>query len=838
MLIQVTDHFARSLNLYYDFQARVVKATDPLAKVYTFAYDEASSVVLAGQQAGQNLTSVKFPDLHTRLYHYNEQNNTGSTNLPNALTGITDENNIRFATYQYDSLSRAVSSELAGGVSKHSVAYNADGSSIVTDPLNTARTYTYQSVLGVPHTAGISGSACPSCGPASATYDINGFAASRTDWKGNVTTYTRLDPYGRLDLETSRTEASGSAVARTITTLWHATFRLPALITEPNRTTAFTYDSAGNMLTKTVTDVAAGRSRVWTYTYSAIGQVLTVNGPRTDVADVTTYAYYANTDANVGKRGNVATITNALSHVTTINTYDTNGRPLTITDPNAAVTTLTWSPRGWLTSRALGTETTTYTYDFAGQLTKVTLPDAAYLQYTYDNAHRLTQIQDNLGNKIAYTLDNMGNRTQEDVRDPTNVLKQTRSRVYSSLNRLYQDIGGTSPATQITQYGYDNQGNLATVTDPLNHVTTNAYDALNRLIQVTDPLLGVTQYALNDKDQLTGVTDPRNNATTYSVDALDNINNQVSPDTGTTTNTYNAAGNVLTSQDAKGQTTTYTYDALNRVTLATYHDASSAVYAYDTGTNGKGKLISLTEKNPAGTMVTKTVYTYNAKGRLLTDTRTIGGVNYAVSYAYNATTGRLTSMTYPGANVLAYTYNSIGKITQITWTPSGAAAQTLASSITYHPFGGMKALTFGNTQTYSRTFDLDGRIAGFTVAGIAQTVSFDAASRVTGSTYFPNAAQSVTYGYDNLDRLNYTLTPATNYGFTYDANGNRTTKTVGTGTKTYSYPTTNNKLSGVTGGEAGPTPTMPMDRSPRTAPTPTPTIFAGASSARVRCSAP
>ena len=90
-----------------------------------------------------------------------------------------------------------------------------------------------------------------------------------------------------------------------------------------------------------------------------------------------------------------------------------------------------------------------------GQLTKVTLPDGSYLSYTYDTAHRLTGMQDNLGNKIAYTLDAMGNRTQEQVFDPANNLAQTRSRVYSNLNRLYQEIGA---AGQTTQYSLRRPG--------------------------------------------------------------------------------------------------------------------------------------------------------------------------------------------------------------------------------------------------------------------------------------------------------------------------------------------------------------------------------------------
>ena len=42
----------------------------------------------------------------------------------------------------------------------------------------------------------------------------------------------------------------------------------------------------------------------------------------------------------------------------------------------------------------------------------------------------------------------------------------------------------TAPTTAVTQYGYDNNGNLTTTTDPLGRVTTSSYDALNRLLSV------------------------------------------------------------------------------------------------------------------------------------------------------------------------------------------------------------------------------------------------------------------------------------------------------------------------------------------------------------------
>ena len=124
-----------------------------------------------------------------------------------------------------------------------SLVYNADGSTTVTDALGTARTYQFQTILGV----------VKSQRPIptrrfrlrrlriGASYDANGNVASRTDFNGNRTDYS----YDLTrNLETSRTEgltASGAATpaTRTITTVWHPTLRLPVQITNGNQQTTY-----------------------------------------------------------------------------------------------------------------------------------------------------------------------------------------------------------------------------------------------------------------------------------------------------------------------------------------------------------------------------------------------------------------------------------------------------------------------------------------------------------------------------------------------------------------------------------------------------------------------
>ena len=822
LLLRVADNFGRTLSFKYDIKKPVQRVTDPAGNVYVFGYTWPSYM---------NLIWLYFPDAKYPQYSWNESANTSGANLPNALTGIIDENNSRTSTFKYSTNEWAISTERAGAVERYTITYNADGSAAVVDPLNSSRTYSFQNILNRQKLTGITGAVGPAYGPAVQTFDANGNPASKTDWNGNRTNFT----YDLTrNLETQRVEGLTSAggttpQTRTISTEWHATFRLATRIAEPLRLTTYAYNGDGGascgyktdgttlvpgiVCSKTIqvtTDAdgslgfgatLTGQPRTWTYTYNPNGFVLTVNGPRTDVTDQTSYAYYADNDADFGKRGNVSSITNAAGHVTNITAYNAHGQPLTIVDSNGLTTTLTYDLRRRLKTRNVGGEVTTYDYDFAGPLIKVTLPDGSFLRYCYDGAHRLTAMSDGAatncsdGNRISYTLDAMANRTLEQVRDPKGVLAQTRSRVYSNLNRLFQEVGAVTG--EVTEYGYDNQGNVTSAKDALNHITGNQYDYLNRLKQVTDPGTGVTLYGYNGLDALTSVTDPRTLVTTYSLDGLGNLVQQASPDTGTTVNTYDAAGNLAMQTDAKNQVTTYAYDALNRVTLVTFHNGWTQTYIYDQGSNGLGRLTSIEERNPSGNVVVLTQYVYNQKGRLTSDTRTVNSIAYATGYSYDSY-GRLSGMTYPSGRTVAYSFDPQGRVNQITTTKVGGTQQTLVLSVQYHPFGAVKGYTLGNGQVYTRTVDQDGRIASYTLGTSTYNITFDKASRITGIAESGNPSNANTYGYDVLDRLTSATLPSATFGYTYDAVGNRQTKSIGAATDTYAYEASSNRLSSIT----------------------------------------
>ena len=454
LIIRVTDSFGKSLNFTYDSASRISTMTDPAGQVYRYSYD-----------ASGNLKTVTYPDETPldvtdnpkKTYVYGsdpeETANTGDVLQANLLTGIIDESGVRYATYRYDANGKAISTEHAGGVEKYSLSYSADGSSTtVTDPLGSVRTSQFTTLLGVVKPVSHSQPAGSGCAASASalTYDANGNIASRTDFNGHRTNYS----YDlSRNLETSRTEGLTAAGAttpetRTITTAWHPTFRLPVAITEPGLQTTYQYDTKGQMTLKSLKDLATNQTQTWTtdYTYSAAGLLLqkVEDGPRTDISDQTTYDYYPETAAcnggHLGCRGQLQQVTDALGHVTSLTRYSPHGLPEVITDANGRTTTLTYDVRQRLIAADVGGELTTYTYDPAGLMTRVTVPNGAFLTYRYDDAHRLIEIKDSWGNTRTYTLDAMGNRIKEDLTDPNGQLARTQSRVYDALSRLQHVI--------------------------------------------------------------------------------------------------------------------------------------------------------------------------------------------------------------------------------------------------------------------------------------------------------------------------------------------------------------------------------------------------------------
>ena len=826
LLLTVTDPNGRALSFTYDSSKYINSVALPDGGTLAYGHDPIG-----------NLTSITFPDTHVLQYLYNEPTWTNNANLPHSLTGSIDESGNRFENTAYQSNNQAFFSSFTNGVDVTSYTTNL-GSPTITTPLGNKVTFDYAKEVGQLRFIDYDFGSNP-CGNEcnqpwkSLNHDSNGYVSQETDLNGNVTAITN----NSIGLETQRIEAQGKPEQRTINTTWDNNLRAPLTRQTLNANgtavaqSAWVYNVRGQALATCEMDpavpaaasytcnntgtVPAGvRRTVMTYCDAVdstqcpvIGLLLTQKGPRTDVDDTTTFSYYMD-DNVLHRHGDLATVTDALGHQTTYIGYDGAGRVTTMVDQNGAVSILSYTPRGWLASRTIGTaleSTTNYTYTPFGAVETITDPDGVVITYGYDDAHRLTTITDGQGNAIQYTLDVSGNRTAENVyRSGGTTPVRSLTRQFNKLGELVKTIDGLNHTVfdASATGSYDQNGNLVQSSDGLSIKRKQTVDGLNRVVSSVDNFGGTdvatqnttTGVAYDALDRVTGVTDPTNLVTQYTYDGLSNQTALQSPDTGSSSDTFDAAGNRLTHTDARGVVSTSTYDALNRILTTSYADATlNVTYHYDEtyldigcpGSGGytHGRLTRVVEN------AVTTTYCYDDRGNVSEKQQLQGSNNDITTYTYTPA-DRLSQITYPSGTVVQYGRDALGQITSVTATPSGGAGQTVVSGATYLPFGPIASYTLGNGQVVTRNYDANYRIVDLTSPTFNLHFTRDVMGNVASLGDAPGVpTPTETYTYDPLYRLTGVNDGlgAVIESYTYNKTGDRLSKTSTGGLATGAY---------------------------------------------------
>ncbi len=337
------------------------------------------------------------------------------------------------------------------------------------------------------------------------TFDASGNRTSRDDFNGYRVCYayepsrhlesTRVEGLvggssGAVCTSVTNAGATLPAGARKVSTQWHPDWSRATRLAEPGKITTYVYNGQSDpfasgatascapaaatlpggkpiaVLCKQVEQATTDANGAFGFaasaepgvsarttlrTYNQYGQVLTETDP---TGNTTSYGYYTDTsfassapDAEGHTVGDLATVTSPPTAgrpqglTTSYNTYNRNGKVRQIADPNGVATTYLYDARQRLTSTTTAGQTTNYEYWPTGLPKKVTQPDGSFMSYGYDDANRLTSITDNLGNSVTYTLDTLGNRTAEEVKDPSNVLRRSLARDIDALGRVQQVTG-------------------------------------------------------------------------------------------------------------------------------------------------------------------------------------------------------------------------------------------------------------------------------------------------------------------------------------------------------------------------------------------------------------
>ncbi len=577
------------------------------------------------------------------------------------------------------------------------------------------------------------------------SYDRMGRQTSVTDKKGDIT-YVAYDNMSRpisvtapfADAKTSKkltwydannnvvkekqqSNQQGNTVEEydTVEYAYDSRNRLTAVKSYPQPAeinyTQYAYDSVGNMMrmytgltapvdTQTVSDLPSGCA-LTQYEYNPLKQ-MTRTTDAGGLQQAFTYDYVGNLLGTTDKNGW------QISYQ-----YNIFSKPLTET-------------------RALGgvTENTSYTYDVAGNLRKVT-QGSDIISYGYDNFGRIIS-ESNKGITKNYIPDAEGNITSLSV-------KNAQGGELLGIGYTY---------TRLSQYDTLSSGGVT---------TSYTYD-LNGLLTGTSNNTGDSVSYQHNKAGLVTRMENRLNGSL----------------TDFSTYTYYLNGNVhekYTSVNGKEQGAAYTYDGIGRLAQEEAYNTGentqfSASYAYDTRGNRTAKtLTDLT--TPADSYVTN--YTYDIGNKLLKKSQTKGQTSDITDFQYDAngnTIAKLKSTITQGTGMEGF---ELGK---------GLGGNEL---FRYNAYGQLvKYETGGITAQYA--YNPIGLRTGKTVNGITTTFVNDRGSVIMEGDASYNIRATYVRGYNLM--WSYTA-DGEKTKYTYNTHGDVVQLADGNGTitKTYGY---------------------------------------------------
>lgn len=746
LLAQVTDENGRNLAFTYgtvpigsgDSAIRLTKMVSSGGLVVTYVYDSADSPYQQYRGMLKQVVYTSTLDANysaTRTYVYGEGDNAN----PLLLTGITDENGKRSASWRYDANGRAILSVHGtsdADADRVELTYAADGSTDVKNYLGSAtapavRTLKFQTIFGVTHLVGSTGStpaggtaspSGPPTLPVSSTFDANGFPDHVVDANGVTTDHD----YNALGLETKLTEAVGTPVQRTTETVWDGGLRLPlSRVVRDNAGVAvnqklWTYNARGQVLATCESDprsvqqascpatgAVANGVRRWTYSYCdavdaaqcpLVGLLLSSKNPRTDVNATKTYTYFMTTDesgcGSIGlschRLGDLKTTTNELGQVTTNFAYSRLGKVARTKDANGTFTDYTYTPRGALARKIIRANASgaasssdmsvTLAYDNAGNVVSTTDGDGVQLTYAYDDAHRLTSVKAQDGSLMRVTLNAAGSRTKLEFVDAAGVVRSSKGWVYSALGQVISTLNGDGVSVNGAAFAdsFDAAGKPVHGQDGFGTQTTRAYDALGRLSSVVNDAAGT---AASTAHATTG----------FKYDTLDQVSSVTDPLGQVVTTTFDGLGNLLKQVSPDTGASVFSYDAMGNVTARTLATGGAQAVTYD------------------------------ALDRPLAQTGTHAKSNVPFEYDLaNATSGCATS--YPIGRLVRATrdgttttwcYDRFGNVSSRTQkTDTGT---TYAVSYEWSPGGRVKTMTYPSGSKVAYTYDAQGNTSAISV---------------------------------------------------------------------------------------------------------------------------
>lgn len=516
----------------YDAHGDIESMTDPLGHVWKYEYDSYGDRV-----------AETDPESDKRTWGYNEDSQLTSTVSPRGHVKAGEE-----ATYttkiERDSQGRQLTvTNPLGHTTKYT--YDPDGNiETVTDGNSHKTAYTYNADNELIKTKEPNGITTET------EYDGSGHIVSQTDGSKHETKYVR-NVLGEV------TEIT-NPLGRKTTKEYDGAGNLKTLTDPAKRTTTYTYDPANHLTEVTYSD---GKTHAIKYEYDADGE----RTKMTDATGTTTDEYDKLDRLIASKDGHGDSVKYE---------YNLDNQPIKITYPNGKAVTRTYDKAGRLESVSDWLEhTTKFGYDADSDLTITTFPAATSNvdKYAYNAADRMTEVKMTKGAEtlasLVYARENVGQ--VETITSKGLPGEEKPGYTYDENNRLTK--GGA------TAYEYDTANDLTKIGS--NKYT---YDKASEL--ETGPSLKYTYNELGQRTKTTPTTGP---ATTYGYDQSGNLISITRPKEGSTakiedTYAYDGTG-LRASQTITGTTSYLAWDTAEKLPLLLNDGTNSYIY----GPNGQ-----------------------------------------------------------------------------------------------------------------------------------------------------------------------------------------------------------------------------------------------------------
>jgi YD repeat-containing protein len=225
------------------------------------------------------------------------------------------------------------------------------------------------------------------------------------------------------------------------------------------------------------------------------------------------------------------------------------------------------------------------------------------------------------------------------------------------------------------------------------------------------------------------------------------------------------------------------------------------------GNHPIGRLTRFTDASGSTTLC------FDHRGNVTRKTQVQGTVSLVTQWSYNAA-DRVTGIIYPSGKGVTLSRDALGRINAIQLTGGASIATggtTLISNVLYEPFGPIQQISYGDGFAQTRSFDQNYWVQAITSTrpvGLQAYFDQDAVGNITGLSASAIGSgggngSDRTIDYDNLYRITevYDRNAALIEAFSYDATGNRLSKTASNGVATgsYAYPAGSHRLESVNG---------------------------------------